>query len=109
MSVTLSAETTALVMNQIKDGFAKNANKVETTLVDTFLTEFGQLATACELLGIKMIDQLGEIKIYDSVVTALRMHGHKTFELHLPDGDKFEVVMRYREGDTHIRSFGYKL
>ena len=109
MNMKLDQAQINAIIAKMKEEFKLNANKVETVEVNQFLQQFGEIGALCNTLGIKLRDSLGEVHIFTSLVSALRMHGHKTFEMHFPDGSKYEVVMRYREGDTHARSFCYEL
>lgn len=97
------------ILSNLKAGLDKNIGSVETVSVDEFLTGFGQLGWACEVCGIKLEDELGEIKIFNSLITRLKMHGMLVMTMVFPDGDKYETVTRYNEAQQKVHTFAYKL
>jgi len=109
MNEFLSVEKIKATLDEMKAGFKKAEGTVETVPVEKFLEQFGQLGALCEAFDIKLHDSLGEVTIFESLISGLRLHGIKVFEMHFPDGDQYEVVMRYRENDTHVRTFAYKI
>lgn len=100
---------TNFILQNIKAGIEKNKDSVETVLIEDFLNGFGMVGFAASSLGIKLFDELGEVKIFESLISRLKMHGICIFEMHFPDGDKYEMVIRYRKEDINVRSFAYKI
>lgn len=97
------------ILDNLKSGLDKNQGTVETVSVDEFLTGFGQLGWACAQCGIKLEDELGEVRIFESLVSRLKMHGILVLTLVFPDGDKYETVTRYNEAQQKVYTFAYKL
>jgi len=97
------------VINTLKLSLTEKEDKVEIDTVEDFLNGVGHLAATCECCNIKLFDELGQIKIYESLASRLKMHGILIFTMQFPDGDKFEIVTRYNEAQQKIYSFGYKL
>lgn len=103
----LTDEQTQVGLKNMKDAILKEENVVEVTNVDDTIAKMGEAEAICLVFGIKIVHEtFGETGM-ENIAMALKMHGHVTFELHFPDGDKFETVMRYR--DDNIRSYTYKL
>lgn len=97
------------IIANLKLGLEQKQGKVESETVDVFLTGLGHLGAACELCGIKLFDELGEVKIFESLASRLKMHSILIVTMQFPDGDKFELVTRYNEQQQKIYSFGYKI
>lgn len=93
---------------EIKNGVAEHEGQVQTIPMAKFIEQAAMLDTGAKLMGFKLIDQLGETTAR-SVLMGLEVHGSAIFEIHMPDGDKYEIVVRARKGDDVVRSFGYKL
>lgn len=96
-------------INVLKVDILSKQGIVESTNIEDFLNGFGQLEDLCEVTGIKIFDKMGEVKIFQILVDGLKMHGIMIIEMHLPDGDKFEIVTRYNEQQQKIYTFGYQL
>lgn len=73
----------AEIIRQVKTEIDARQDQVKVQTVDEFLEGFAKLWAIAEPLKIKMVDQLGEIKIAESVPSALRIHGTKVVEMHL--------------------------
>lgn len=99
----------ASVVANLKLGLQQKQGQVEAETVDVFLTGLGHLGAACQLCGVKLFDELGEVKIFESLASRLKMHGVLIVTMQFPDGDKFELVTRYNEQQQKIYSFGYKV
>lgn len=97
------------VISNLKLALDQKQGQVESETVDVFLNGLGHLGAACELCKIKIIDELGEVKIFESLAGRLKMHGILIITMQFPDGDKYELVTRYNDQQEKIYSFGYKL
>ena len=104
----LQSEIADVVAN-LKLGLQQKQGQVESDTIDEFLNGLGHLGAACQLCGIKIFDELGEVKIFESLASRLKMHGVLIVTMQFPDGDKFELVTRYNEEQQKIYSFSYKL
>ncbi len=97
------------VIANLKLGLDQKEGQVESDTVDEFLNGLGHFGAACETCNIKIIDELGEVKIFESLAGRLKMHGILVITMKFPDGDQYELVTRYNEQQQKIYSFGYKL
>lgn len=103
-----TAEQKTAILDKMKEELIRDEGKVERKTVDEALTQIGQAAALFDLLGIKIVqDFFGEVTM-ESVAMGLRVHKHATFDMHLPCGTKFCVVMHHRENHS-IQTFTYKL
>lgn len=109
MNTSLTTQQTQTALDQLQESFKKNEGHVAGMEFNKWLKEFGQLRAACDLTGVKLYDGLEEVRLFEGLVMALQTHGYKTFEIHFPDGDKYETVMRYRKDNNRVHSFSYKL
>lgn len=103
----LSAEITR-GLAEIKAAIADKQDRVSVISAEEFTNNLAQLNVGMGLLGIKLVDSLGQTEP-DSIKMGLDVHGFKIFEMHFPDGDKYEVVVRQSKTDGTVRSFSYKL
>ena len=97
------------VISNMKLALDQKQGQVESDTIDEFLTGLGQMAAACELCKIKVIDELGEVKIFEALAGRLKLHGILILTMQFPDGDKYELVTRYNDQQEKIYSFCYKL
>ena len=107
MDTTATAEYIANALKRLKEDFQNNQNTVEVVELNQFLQNFMELNNASNMFGIKLFDLSGEKYVPESSISDLIRNGYTIFEMRFPDGDKFEVVLRYRKNDTNVRSYRY--
>lgn len=99
----------AAVIENMKNGLNQKLGVVSTDTIEDFDRGFSMMAAATKATGIKLYDELGEIRIMESVPRRLRTHGIVVVELEFPDGERWEMVTRFRETTNQIYTFAYKL
>lgn len=94
-------------LKNMKAELIKSEGKVDRVNADECIEKMGKANAICILFGVKIVHETFNETSMESIVMALKMHGHVHFELHFPCGMKFETVMRCR--DDIIHAYSYKL
>lgn len=103
--LNLTAVQVQDLINKMKLGMATGVGQLETMPKSVFLNNLRMIDKVLNVTGIKLQSYKGNEITVEELIEQLRLGPALVFEIHFPDGDKYETITRWRQGDNHISTF----
>lgn len=107
--VNLTATQIQDLIVKVKSGMERSAGVLESMPQAMFTHSLRLIGNTLPVAGIKVQSLEGNALSAEDMINQLELGPVLVFEMHFPDGSKYETVTRWRKGDAYVNTYARRI